>query len=41
MLRSEIRLVDLDPALTGEANKHRPAVVVSNDHANATAARLG
>lgn len=41
MLRSEIRFVDLDPALTGEANKRRPAVVVSNDHANATAARLG
>ena len=41
MLRGEIRLVDLDPALTGEANKRRPAVVVSNDHANATAARLG
>lgn len=41
MLRSEIRLVDLDAALTGEANKRRHAVVVSNDHANATAARLG
>ena len=41
MLRGEIRLVDLDPALRGEANKRRPAVVVSNDRANATAARLG
>lgn len=41
MLRGEIRLVDLDPARDGEANKRRPAVVVSNDRANATAARLG
>lgn len=41
MLRGEIRLVDLDPARRGEANKRRPAVLVSNDGANATAARLG
>lgn len=41
MLRGEVRLVDLEPARTGEANKRRPAVVVSNDNANATAARLG
>ena len=41
MLRGEIRLVDLDPARDGEANKRRPAVIVSNDRANATAARLG
>lgn len=41
MLRGEIRLVDLDPARHGEANKRRPAVVVSNDRANAAAARLG
>jgi len=41
MLRGEIRLVDLDPAHHGEANKRRPAVIVSNDRANATAARLG
>ncbi len=41
MLRGEIRLVDLEPAKTGEANKRRPAVIVSNNHANATAARLG
>ena len=41
MLRGEIRLVDLEPARTGEANKRRPAVIVSNDNANATAARLG
>jgi len=41
MLRGEIRLVDLEPARVGEANKRRPAVIVSNDNANATAARLG
>jgi len=41
MLRGEIRLVDLDPVVGAEANKTRPAVVVSNDGANATAARLG
>lgn len=41
MLRGEIRLVDLDPARAGEANKRRPAVLVSNDGANSTAAHLG
>ena len=41
MLRGEIRLTDLDPARASEANKRRPAVVVSNDRANAAAARLG
>ena len=41
MLRGEIRVVDLDPARTGEAAKRRPAVIVSNDGANTTAARLG
>ena len=41
MLRGEIRLVDLDPARRGEADKRRPAVIVSNDGANTTAARLG
>ncbi len=41
MLRGEIRLVDLDPARRGEADKQRPAIIVSNDGANATAARLG
>ena len=41
MLRGEIRLVNLDPVIGAEANKRRPAVVVSNDGANATAARLG
>lgn len=41
MLRGEIRLTDLEPARPGEADKRRPAVIVSNDRANATAARLG
>jgi mRNA interferase MazF len=41
MLRGEIRLVDLSPARSGEADKRRPAVIVSNDGANAAAARLG
>ena len=40
MLRGEIRLVDLEPARAGEADKRRPAVIVSNDNANAIAARL-
>lgn len=40
MLRGEIRMVDLDPARGSEANKRRPAVVISNDGANATAFRL-
>ena len=40
MLRGEIRMVDLDPARGSEASKRRPAVIVSNDGANATAARL-
>ena len=41
MRRGEIRLVDLDPVLGAEANKRRPAVIVSNDGANSTADRLG
>jgi mRNA interferase MazF len=41
MLRGEIRMVDLDAVRQGEANKRRPAVLVSNDGANTTAARLG
>ena len=41
MRRGEIRLVDLDPARGAGADKRRPAVIVSNDGANATAARLG
>jgi mRNA interferase MazF len=41
MIRGEIRLVDLEPVVGAEANKRRPAVIVSNDAANAAAARLG
>lgn len=41
MLRGEIWQVDLDPARGNEANKRRPAVIVSNDRANASATRLG
>ena len=41
MLRGEIRLTDLDPARAAEADERRPAIIVSNDRANATAARLG
>jgi mRNA interferase MazF len=41
MLRGEIRLVDLDPVRGSEANKRRPAVIVSNDRANSIATRLG
>ncbi len=41
MRRGEVRLTDLMPARGGEADKRRPAVIVSNDRANATAARLG
>jgi mRNA interferase MazF len=39
--RGEIRLVDLEPVVGSEASKRRPAVIVSNDRANAVAARLG
>src|SRR5580698_9474133 len=41
MRRGEVRLVDFDPARGSEANKRRPAVIVSNDGANSTAERLG
>lgn len=41
MRRGEVRFVDFDPVLGSEANKQRPAVVVSNDRANAVAERLG
>jgi mRNA interferase MazF len=39
--RGDIHSVDLEPVRGSEANKRRPAVIVSNDAANATAARLG
>jgi mRNA interferase MazF len=41
MRRGDIHAVDLDPVRGAEANKRRPAVIVSNDAANATAGRLG
>jgi mRNA interferase MazF len=34
-------MTDLDPSRGSEANTRRPAVIVSNDRANATATRLG
>ena len=40
MRRGEIVTVNLDPARGSEAGKTRPAVVVSNDAASATATRL-
>ena len=39
--RGDIHSIDLDPARGSEANNRRPAVIVSNDAANATASRLG
>ncbi len=41
MRRGEIVRVNLDPDRGSEADKTRPAVVVSNDAANAAATRLG
>ncbi len=41
MRRGEIRLVDLEPVRGSEADKQRPAVIVSNDGANSSAQRLG
>lgn len=41
MRRGDVVWVDLDPARGAEADKRRPAVVVSNDGANRTAERLG
>lgn len=41
MRRGDICLIDLDPTIGAEANKRRPAVVVSNDGANAVAERRG
>jgi mRNA interferase MazF len=39
--RGEIHVVNLEPAKSGEANKRRPAVIVSNDGANLAAERTG
>lgn len=41
MHRGDIVVVSLDPAEGAEASKSRAAVIVSNDAANAAAARLG
>lgn len=41
MRRGEIHWVDFEPVRGSESDKHRPAVIVSNDGANATANRLG
>jgi len=40
MQRGEIRLIDLEPVRGSEADKRRPAVIVSNDRANSAADRL-
>ena len=41
MRRGEIHVVNLEPVKSGEANKRRPAVIVSNDGANVAAERTG
>jgi len=41
MRRGDVVWVDFDPVRGSEANKPRPAVVVSNDGANRTAQSLG
>jgi mRNA interferase MazF len=41
MRRGDIVSVGLDPSVGSEANKRRPAVIVSNDAVNMTAGRLG
>jgi mRNA interferase MazF len=41
MRRGDVYLVNLEPAQAAEANKTRPAVVVSNNGANAVASRDG
>ncbi len=40
MRRGEIWLVNLDPAMGSEMNKRRPAVIVSNNGANAVAGQF-
>jgi mRNA interferase MazF len=39
--RGGIHVVNLEPTKSGEANKRRPAVIVSNDGANVAAERTG
>ncbi|MFN2582664.1 MAG: type II toxin-antitoxin system PemK/MazF family toxin [Candidatus Dormibacteria bacterium] len=41
MLRGELRFVDFEPVRGSEANRRRPAVIVSNDGANDAASRVG
>lgn len=41
MLRGEVRLTDLEPVRGSEAKTRRPAVIVSNNSANASASRSG
>jgi mRNA interferase MazF len=41
MRRGDLYLVDFEPVRGSEANKLRPAVIVSNDAANRTADRTG
>jgi mRNA interferase MazF len=41
MRRGEVYLVNLEPTQGAEANKTRPAIVVSNDAANIAATRNG
>lgn len=41
MRRGDVFLVNLDPSLGTETNKTRPAILVSNDGANATANHQG
>jgi mRNA interferase MazF len=41
MRRGDICYIDLEPAQRSEADKVRPAVIVSNDAANITAQQLG
>ncbi|MBC3843440.1 type II toxin-antitoxin system PemK/MazF family toxin [Streptacidiphilus sp. 4-A2] len=41
MRRGDVYLIDFDPVRGSEANKARPAVIVSNNSANQSAARHG
>ena len=41
MRRGDVYLVDFDPARGSEANKTRPAILLTNDGANRRAERLG
>lgn len=41
MRRGEVWLTDLEPIRGSEADKRRPAVIVSNDQANRRAGQLG